>query len=503
MEESSTWVTELDRQSAADAAVEVVTRLRRAEADKLALAAHWADLHADEHGVGSGRVLPGSERRVLVGGAGTPEVGEFAAAELAVLLQCSLAAAANLMADALDLRHRLPMLWRLVDEGRVEAWKACQVARRTRSVGLSHAQCLWLDTATTPHVASRAWSAFLDLLDAKVIEADPVAAERRRQAAALERFVRTGQSNEFGLKTIVAKAAAGDVIFFVAMCDRLAQVLALEGDDDPVDVRRSKAVGILADPARALALLQRFAAVDTDDPAPCEPAPGDPDEPAPQAPADGEAARGLSGVAPRPMNVDPAKLRPAAVLYVHVSRESLLATVGTGVAAAGVARIEGVGPVTVAQVVELLGHTNVTVKPVIDLDADQPVDGYEVPQRMREQLWLRNPHSVFPWSSAPSRGLDADHTRPYVPPDDGGPPGQTTVRNLGMLERRAHRVKTHAPGWRHLQLRPGVFLWRTPSGYWFRVDHRGTEPLGKHPVLPWAPGDTPMERAFALLTLAS
>jgi hypothetical protein len=26
-----------------------------------------------------------------------------------------------------------------------------------------------------------------------------------------------------------------------------------------------------------------------------------------------------------------------------------------------------------------------------------------------------------------------------------------------------------------------VYLWRTPHGYWFRVDHHGTHPLGKHP----------------------
>ncbi|MGZ8736993.1 MAG: hypothetical protein ACXWW7_07505, partial [Nocardioides sp.] len=36
-------------------------------------------------------------------------------------------------------------------------------------------------------------------------------------------------------------------------------------------------------------------------------------------------------------------------------------------------------------------------------------------------------------------------------------------------------------GWRHRQPVPGVFLWRTPHGYWFRTDHAGTESLGKTP----------------------
>ena len=69
--------------------------------------------------------------------------------------------------------------------------------------------------------------------------------------------MRTGQSSEFGLKTLVARAAAGDVVFFVAMVDRIAQILLLNGDTDRVDVRRSKAIGILATPARALLMLQQ------------------------------------------------------------------------------------------------------------------------------------------------------------------------------------------------------------------------------------------------------
>jgi hypothetical protein len=122
------------------------------------------------------------------------------------------------------------------------------------------------------------------------------------------------------------------------------------------------------------------------------------------------------------------------------------------------------------------------VRPVIDLRVgEQPVDGYEVPARMRELVHLRTPRSAFPWSANTSRRKDLDHTDPYLPPDRGGPPGQTRIGNLGPLERRAHRVKTFARGWRHHQPVPGVFLWRTPHGYWFRVDHTGTHPIGQHP----------------------
>lgn len=152
--------------------------------------------------------------------------------------------------------------------------------------------------------------------------------------------------------------------------------------------------------------------------------------------------------------------------------------------------MEGVGPITVAQAREFLRHANVTLRPVIDLAADHPVDSYEVPTRMREQLHLRTPSCVFPFSGNLSRRKDADHTTPYLEPARGGPPGQTRIGNLGTLGRTAHRVKTHAPGWRHHQPSPGVHLWRTPHGYWYRVDSVGTHALGQRAFHAVTPAET-------------
>ena len=53
----------------------------------------------------------GSERSVRVGGPGTPAVAEFAWAELGARLQVSPWSARQLVADALDARHRLPLIW--------------------------------------------------------------------------------------------------------------------------------------------------------------------------------------------------------------------------------------------------------------------------------------------------------------------------------------------------------------------------------------------------------
>ena len=87
-----------------------------------------------------------------------------------------------------------------------------------------------MDRSTTPYLTTLPWGRFVDLLEARIISADPAAAEARREAAELDRFVVTGQSTEHGLKTLVAKATAGEVIYLVAMVDRLAQILELEGD---------------------------------------------------------------------------------------------------------------------------------------------------------------------------------------------------------------------------------------------------------------------------------
>ncbi len=73
--------------------------------------ARWADLHSRLDGTDCGVSLPGMERLVRLGGEGTPQVAEFACAELGAVLAMSPYAARALIEDALDLRHRLPRLW--------------------------------------------------------------------------------------------------------------------------------------------------------------------------------------------------------------------------------------------------------------------------------------------------------------------------------------------------------------------------------------------------------
>ena len=109
-----------------------------------------------------------------------------------------------------------------------------------------------------------------------------------------------------------------------------------------------------------------------------------------------------------------------------------------------------------------------------------PVDGYEIPYRLRDALFLRNPVDVFPFGNATSRTLDLDHSTPYIPLDRGGPPGQTGQDNLGPLTRGHHRAVTFA-GWRRRQPAPGTYLFRSPHGHVFLTTNQGTLALGRTP----------------------
>ena len=78
-----------------------------------------------------------------LGGDGTPAVAAFTPEPLALALGLSPGAGAQLIADALDVRHRLPLLWKRVSRLEVPAWQARRVARQTHR--LPKAAAMWVD----------------------------------------------------------------------------------------------------------------------------------------------------------------------------------------------------------------------------------------------------------------------------------------------------------------------------------------------------------------------
>ena len=242
-----------------------LARLRRvrveAERDVFLLVAHFADLcHADSvqrTAARPGGVFTGMERVVCLGGVGTPLVREFAASEVAGELEISSYAARALLADVLDVRHRLPRLWARVTACEVATWVARKVAVATRD--LTPEQALFVDAGVAEYADGRlSWSRFETVLEARVVEADPEAAAAREAAAAAEQFAKVGRSNEHGQKTLYVRSTAAVITRIDATLDYLCQALRALGETENADELRVKAMLLLANPLQAVELLAAY-----------------------------------------------------------------------------------------------------------------------------------------------------------------------------------------------------------------------------------------------------
>jgi hypothetical protein len=160
-------------------------------------------------------------------------------------------------------------------------------------------------------------------------------------------------------------------------------------------------------------------------------------------------------------------------LHFHLSEAALR----TGQA---LVRPEDGGPLTLHQLTEFLGsrRCQVRIRPVLDPTEITPVDGYQIPARLRAAVRVRQAADVFPFGTCLSSKMDLDHTERYVPTDYGGPPGQTRLGNLGPMSRPGHRAVTH-DRWAKHQPEPGYYIFRSPTGYLYLVTNQGTLTLGR------------------------
>jgi hypothetical protein len=165
------------------------------------------------------------------------------------------------------------------------------------------------------------------------------------------------------------------------------------------------------------------------------------------------------------------KRRPAEIV-VHLTDRALCGHAGDQ--RSGVARVEGIGPMLLDQLSELLDDRDLQVQPVIDLNTITSVNGYEHPAAVKKRTLLRTLGDVFPHSTSRGvRRLDHDHATPW---DADGPPGQTGDLNDAPLTRKHHRAKTHRRYVVH-QLGLGAYRWVTPHGL-----ARVVTPLGTRKV---------------------
>ncbi|WP_436702241.1 hypothetical protein [Nocardioides sp. BYT-33-1] len=463
---------DLDDLSAAEllaAAESNLAARRRAEVDQLLLVLAWCDRNGDDpqSRPGAVPVARGGDRLVRLGGDGTPEVAELCLAELAIALQAGHVGTRHLAAAALDLRHRLPLVWERVLDLAVPAWLARKVAAMTRELDR---EAVRLVDAAVAAAVSQSPGRILRIAEAKVIEADRAAHLARIEADAKKTGCwlsrpRPGDildpsavgGGEAATRRISAKLPAGAAVELDAVIDDLADALEAHQqrteDEQPATRAqlRAEALALLADPHAAAAFLDGLGEP--------TPAPAAAPTPAP-TPAPRKATR------PR-----------KAVIHVHLSALAL-----TG-ALSGVARVEGLGPFLLEQLGDLLRRRDITLQPVLDLAGVTSGNAYEHPTVVRERAIQRMCGDVFP-HSANAAGVgdrfDLDHATPYVPTARGGPPGQTGDHNAAPLTRQHHRIKTHGHlpdgggGYQVRQLALTAYRWVTPHGLGRVVTSRGT-----------------------------
>lgn len=437
-----------------DRAVAAMATRRHAEVEVLETVLAFAHAHAvadAEQAAGwrsDAAPAPGSaaalfgEQAVPIAGPGAPLVAEFAPMELAAALDLSHEAALALLGDVLDLAHRLPRLWALVRDLRVPVHVARRAAQESRDLSADaadHADRLlvWQPRRLNPHRIGV-------LVHEARLYADPDRAVADHDAAAAARKVdvRLGHGAP-GTGEVFMVLDEADAMAFDQTVTTMAATAGVLGHPGSVDVRRAHAVGLLADPQRALDLLA-VAGADPDrlddDPRTC---------PAEDAAHASATPFGRGG--------------GEAVIVLHVTDRALL-TGGLLPGRDGVARSAKLGPVLMERLAGwLVAAGKVTVKPVLDVTSHPAVDQHDPPPRMVEAVRLRDETCVYPRCGRPSSACDLDHIEAYVPVDEGGPPGQTHPDNLAPLCRRHHRAKTHGD-FAYRRRADGSYEWTLPTG---------------------------------------
>jgi hypothetical protein len=407
-------------QADSPAAVLAAVRASRAVADReeariVALAVDWAAMHSTD------TLDPRAfERPAGLAGPGAPEVGEFCVAELAAALRISTDSGRSLLAEAVELAHRLPRTWARVRSGDLAPWRARRIAGST--ICLPTEGAAYVDRHVAPF-AHRVGIAQLDrLVEEALVRFDPTKAEQRRLAAADDRHVTvyTDQVGYDGTVHVQGDLDLADALDLdQALTDGAARLADL-GCTDSLDVRRAHALG--------------------------------------------ELARGTDPALPLPGR--------EVVLHVHVSDTAVQGRDGTHLA-----RVENTRSfVDVDQVRTWCGApgTTVTVKPVLDLAEHLSSTAYETPDRLAEQAAHVDGSCVFPWCTRPARSADCDHVHEHA----AG--GATCSCNIARLCRRHHRLKTHT-AWHYDVLERGSYLWTSPHGLRFLRDREGTRNVTPEP----------------------
>ena len=239
---------------------------------------HWADLHRVGH---VGAVHPdvadwlatdpehaptarfsslGLEGQLRLAGEGAFMVEEFAVTELATALGITEHAGRAYVGEAIELRDRLPLCWAQVMAGNLRVWKARRIAEQTIPLTAKVAEAV--DTSLAPFASKMTLGRILRAVDAAILRHDPDLAKEREEAAAEKRGAWFDDRLD-GTTDLSALLDTPDAHALDHALDTVATTLGRLGDRDGRDVRRARALGVLADPQYALDL-HDAASPDTD-----------------------------------------------------------------------------------------------------------------------------------------------------------------------------------------------------------------------------------------------
>ena len=246
-------VADLDRDALLDLLEQRKLGARAAERGKLRLAAQWCVVNPATADTGTatwaGASMLGGDLDAdeSLGGDGTPAVSAFAAEPVAAALGVSTVTGMALIADALDLQHRLPRIWRLVEALAVEPYKARHVAQATHK--LSREAAAYVDQALADRLPSCSWTTIETAVAHAIAKYHPELLAEREKTGKKSWHVTLQHPAPSDYAGTSYLDIAGDTLDLTAfhdlVCDQAAALKAL-GDTDDLEIRKAKALGVIA-----------------------------------------------------------------------------------------------------------------------------------------------------------------------------------------------------------------------------------------------------------------
>ena len=133
--------------------------------------------------------------------------------------------------------------------GDAEIHLARRVAKLSRHLPVDKVTVV--DRAVARIIGHESGGRVLAVAEAKIIEADPGLHEQRVEAERCRRYVSSSRTDEFGLRTVIARVEAGDAVWVEATLTRVAEIIAPRFPDTTADELRVDRVRLAGPPRGA------------------------------------------------------------------------------------------------------------------------------------------------------------------------------------------------------------------------------------------------------------